>query len=129
MGTRADFYDQESKWLGSIAWDGYPDGVENVVKAKTADEFLAAISEQSKRRDWTSPERGWPWPWEDSHTTDYAYRFAGDHVEVYCFGEGPLGDDFACEHDHPKADWFPEYGGTRKNVRLDGGSGLIVIST
>ena len=30
MGTRADFYigkGTDAEWLGSIAWNGYPDGI------------------------------------------------------------------------------------------------------
>lgn len=38
------------------------------------------------RDDATRPEQGWPWPWEDSATTDYAYCLNDGKVEVYCFG-------------------------------------------
>lgn len=34
MGTRADFYVKRTDhllWLGSIAWDGYPDGIDESV--------------------------------------------------------------------------------------------------
>ncbi|MFH1835312.1 MAG: hypothetical protein ABH851_03885 [Methanobacteriota archaeon] len=31
----------------------------------------------------TSPEQGWPWPWEDSGTTDYAYAFEAGKVTTY----------------------------------------------
>jgi len=32
------------------------------------------------RSDGTKPEQGWPWPWDDSHTTDCAYAFDGGRV-------------------------------------------------
>jgi hypothetical protein len=34
MGTRADFYvgrGGQAEWLGSIAWDGYPSGIDKWV--------------------------------------------------------------------------------------------------
>jgi len=93
MGTRADFYigiDKNAKWLGSIAWDGYPEGIdEAVLQATTEDEFLVALVNFAEgRNDWTKPEMGWPWPWDDSNTTDYAYGFSGGEVLSNCFGHG-----------------------------------------
>ena len=39
MGTRADFYvgkGKDSEWLGSIAWDWYPDGIpDNILDAES----------------------------------------------------------------------------------------------
>jgi hypothetical protein len=32
------------------------------------------------------PADGWPWPWENSQTTDFAYAFDGGKVWVSCFG-------------------------------------------
>src|ERR1700690_1971601 len=97
MGTRADFYvgrGKDAEWLGSIAWDGYPDGIDAPLLAATTesrfrDEFSKFLA---PREDKTLPEHGWPWPWETSSTTDYAYCF--DTVGVYasCFG----GNWFVC---------------------------------
>lgn len=84
MGTKADFYvgaGTDAEWIGSISYDGYPDGAP--IGA------LAAVSEASFRRAVedlladpdvlsTRPEEGWPWPWEDSSTTDYAYAWIGE---------------------------------------------------
>jgi len=91
MGTRADFYvgrGEDAEWLGSIAWDGYPSG--------TDDGLLSAASEKqfrhhlarflSTRDDATLPEMGWPWPWETSHTTDFAYAFDDGRVWGSSFG-------------------------------------------
>lgn len=38
MGTRADFYvrkDSQMEYLGSIAWDGYPSGIDEAVLRST----------------------------------------------------------------------------------------------
>ena len=93
MGTRADFYvgiGEHAEWLGSIAWDGHPDGIsETVLKTSQEQEFREAVNELiSSRDDGTFPKDGWPWPWEDSQTTDYAYAFdvTSKKVMASCFG-------------------------------------------
>ena len=114
MGTRADFYigrGESAEWLGSIAWDGYPDGItpkseetemyfgsthhkdaawpigESLFAANTEAEFRSRLAHFFRYRDdVTLPADGWPWPWEDSRTTDYAYAFDGGKVWASCFG-------------------------------------------
>lgn len=90
MGTRADFYvgvGENANWIGSIAWDAYPSGIpESIRMAKTEDEFRVAVSALYKRDDVTLPSDGWPWPWDDSLKTDWAYCFDGDGVKAFCFG-------------------------------------------
>lgn len=96
MGTRADFYarnpdkpEEELVWLGSIAWDGFPDDeeIEAIAKIKSLDEYVEAVQELvTEREDGTLPEQGYPWPWEDSRLTDYTYYHDGDHVLVSSFG-------------------------------------------
>jgi hypothetical protein len=94
MGTRADFYvgrGEGAVWLGSIAMDGHPDShVQDHKLAECDDELhfrarvanlLADVSHS------TLPEQGWPWPWKNSHTTDYAYTFADGKALVSCFGQ------------------------------------------
>lgn len=95
MGTRADFYlgrGKAAEWLGSVAFDGYPDNIldgTHLGSAATPEEFRAALSEGPSAEDhWTNPEQGWPWPWEDSGTTDFAYALDESRVWVSCFG-GP----------------------------------------
>lgn len=48
MGTRADFYvgrDQGANWIGSIAWDGYTNGISAaVLRAETKTEYLDAVA-------------------------------------------------------------------------------------
>lgn len=85
MGTRADFFVGRGKgaeWIGSIAWDGYWEGIpEAILGAKTLDEFRAAVGAMlDSRDDGTHPSDGWPWPWEDPATTDCTYAFDGDKV-------------------------------------------------
>lgn len=93
MGTRADFYvgrGAEATWLGSIAWDGYPDGIDKeLFDASTVAEYTNIVNQfLSKRDDATFPKDGWPWPWENSQTTDYAYSFDDNRVWGSRFGRG-----------------------------------------
>lgn len=135
MGTRADFYIKSEEnalvWLGSIAWDGYPDGIATeVLTAISAEEYKAALGLFfEKRRDVTLPERGWPWPWDDSNTTDYAYWFDGKKV-VASGSPGKWFDPTRPEpesKDQNKMDVkFPNMAAF-KNVRYDEGSGLLII--
>lgn len=139
MGTRADFYVQRDgslDWLGSIAWDGYPDGIdEAVLVAKTDAEFRESLTAFfADRDDVTMPDDGWPWPWNDSNTTDYGYVhvegrgtfYRGFGGNVYAAmgqddeGERLIAPDIAFE--------YPDMS-DRKNVKFGGkGSGLIVLS-
>jgi hypothetical protein len=134
MGTRADFYvgrGEAAEWLGSIGWDGYPDGIDDAVKsATTLEEFQSALQHfVASREDWTKPDDGWPWPWDNSRTTDYAYAFDGGKVWASCFGhewfdatqKEPDGNDAG-----RKTAVFPDMSG-RKNVTLGRRSGVIVI--
>lgn len=91
MGTRADFYvgrGPEAEWLGSVAWDGYPDGFdESLFGLASAEDWRRAVLHMLvAREDSTLPPQGWPWPWDDSGTTDYAYAFDGDRVWGSAFG-------------------------------------------
>jgi hypothetical protein len=90
MGTRADFYigrGADAEWIGSTAWDGYPDGFEKLFEIKTVEAFRSYFTSM-RRDDKTTPEMGWPWPWDDSRTTDYAYAFDAGEVWISCFGRG-----------------------------------------
>lgn len=86
MGTRADFYvgkGKDAEWVGSIAWDGseVPDGI---LKAKTPRQYRARVrSFLLGRDDATFPKGGWPWPWDNSGTTDCSYwHFGGKTWEA-----------------------------------------------
>lgn len=101
MGTRADFYlgrdPATMKYLGSLGWDGYPRGImrnpgrpdgDRVLLATNADEYEAAVGMMiTSCSDGSLPERdGWPWPWDDSGTTDYTYAFDDGVVYASIFG-------------------------------------------
>ena len=80
MGTRADFYvgrDTSAEWIGSIAWDGYRDGIDAaVLSASDESSYREAVAKfLADRDDATLPEQGWPWPWDDSSTSDCSYWF------------------------------------------------------
>lgn len=134
MGTRADFYvgrGVDAEWLGSIAWDGYPDGIPEQLRRETdADIFLVAVRDfLTERDDGTTPDMGWPWPWEDSGTTDYAYALDGGRVWASCFGspwfpaDEPQPEDL--DDEAPKVS-FPDM--TRQQaVTFGKRSGLMVI--
>ena len=85
MGTRADFYlgkDNDAQWIGSIAWDGYREGIdEAILQADTETGFINAVTAfLQSRKDATLPEHGWPWPWETSSLTDCSYWFFDGQV-------------------------------------------------
>lgn len=82
MGTRADFYvgmPPNAEWIGSTSYDGHPDigWGKRPLAARTEQEFRSAVETMLSDKDAlvTRPSEGWPWPWEDSRTTDYAYAF------------------------------------------------------
>ena len=96
MGTRADFYvgrGEKAEWIGSIAWDGYPEP--HIKEGLLADASEATWRERvaaflAKREDGTTIEDGWPWPWDDSNTTDWAYALDDGKVYCSCFGSAWL---------------------------------------
>ncbi len=134
MGTRADFYvakPEGLEWLGSIAWDGYE--IDHVALASTEEGYRQSLEEFfAGRDDVTRPKQGWPWPWDTSDTTDYGYvLIEGKGVFYKCFG----GEVYSASDDGDEPTPVPDVNFTypnmseRKNVRMDEGSGLIVIST
>jgi hypothetical protein len=136
MGTRADFYEgrgEQAEWLGSIAWDGYPEGIPEEIKRATDSEvFRAALARfRETREDWTNPEQGWPWPWETSHTTDFSYALDEGKVWASCFGscwelatewESRDEEDETC-----KGPIFPNMK-DRQNVAWDKRSGIMLVT-
>lgn len=72
--------------------------------------------------------RGWPWPWEDSQTTDYAYAFDGGKVWASCFG-GPwqIASDWKDDGDEAvKVAVFPNMK-DRQNVTFGPRSGILIL--
>jgi hypothetical protein len=123
MGTRADFYVRKGadlEWIGSVAWDGYDiaemteeaalksernRSCAAVKLAKTEPEFRNAVTLYfSHREDVVLPEDGWPWPWEDSLTTDMAYVFDGDRTRVF-----PWGGKYAAEEGDDSGGDIPDF--------------------
>lgn len=138
MGTRADFYvgrGKDAEWLGSVAWDGYPTGFDDnqaLFDATTEEEYRAAVAaELDGREDATKPEDGWPWPWDDSNTTDYAYAFDGGKVYGSSFGgswfdAANARDDDGDEEDGGEPAVFPNMK-DRQNVTFGARSGIIIV--
>lgn len=140
MGTRADFYvgkGKDSEWLGSIAWDGYPKGgrIQSILETDSEDIYRAAvcIMFDDDRDDVTLPARGWPWPWDSSKTTDFAYTFDNGAVWISCFGSLWLEQSLfmarekSDEQYEQEKEEFPDMT-DRKNVTLGPRSGVMIIS-
>jgi len=137
MGTRADFYigiGRKSEWIGSIAWDGYPRGIpESILSSDTIKKFRRKVSEfLTIRDDATTPDKGWPWPWDNSKGTDFTYSFHRGKVYASEYGgswfdplSSPDGAETIVELGVPK---FPNMSKI-KNVTLGRRSGLIVAQT
>ena len=165
MGTRADFYvgrGAQAEWLGSIAWDGYPDGIaprgeemerltpfsppshknvewpegQSLFDSTTEAEFRERLTRFFRYRDdVTLPADGWPWPWETSHTTDYAYAFDDGSVWTSCFGRPWVdarlpesSDDNDDDDNEPEGERpiFPDMT-DRQNVTFGKRSGVMIF--
>jgi len=139
MGTRADFYvgkGKNAEWLGSVAYDGYRSGMTaGILKAPNEDAFRKAVAIFLKDRDdATLPEQGWPWPWDDSGTTDCSYWFFDGHT--WDVSGYPKGYYAPCDKPEPerytdkdkKGDVeYPDMS-ARKNVTLGPRSGVMIIT-
>src|SRR5216683_7943050 len=106
MGTRADFYigrGAAAEWLGSIAYDGHPypeNAGDAILHAATETEFRAAAAARiAAGDDGTTPDMGWPWPWTDSRTTDYAYAWDAGYTRASAFGHQWFRPAFEAESD------------------------------
>ena len=149
MGTRADFYIRTADglaWQGSVAWDGYDidemkqhhagksqhnQSCWDVKTATTEQAFRAALQSYfSHRDDVTLPAMGWPWPWEDSRTTDMAYVFEDGRVRRYSWGKEIIetaGDEpDGTEGEEPDGGW-PDMT-AQQNVTIGNRSGVIIVS-
>jgi len=122
MGTRADFYvgkGKDAEWLGSIAYDGYPDGIPDDVKGSmTEQQYRDAVAAMiAGREDGTTPEQGWPWPWDDSNTTNYAYSFDKGEVSYCGYGKKwfSVWEEEPDEYESEEEGEFPNMA-DRKNV-------------
>lgn len=139
MGTRADFYlgkGKDAEWLGSIAWDGSE--IDEQIRSCTGPEAYrhAVESFLKERDDATWPKDGWPWPWDDSGTTDCSYwHFDGRtweaaHGDVYVRCDQPYPhDDEAAEAELLKNSAHIEYPNMKdkQNVTWGKRSGVMVV--
>jgi hypothetical protein len=144
MGTRADFYvgmGPTMVWLASTAWDGYPEGITpgrqkdwpkgaSIFEATTEADWRARLDIYlTGREDVSRPATGWPWPWEDSRTTDYAYTFHEGKVHGFCYGHPfdiATREDQKEDHDPPKYDGFPDMSDSQR-IAFGKRSGVIVV--
>jgi hypothetical protein len=135
MGTRADFYvgrGDSAEWLGSIAWDGYPDGIDKqVLGCHSPEAFRHAVATfLAERRDKTLPDQGWPWPWNTSSTTDYAYAF-DDGVHASCFGSAWFDPNVPRPEDEDEVPGekavFPDMSKAKQRAKFGAHSGIMVI--
>jgi hypothetical protein len=149
MGTRADFYretDEGLGWLASIGWGGYPETIKIVTNqdynyitdCKTEQAYFHFLKEfLANRDDVTFPDMGWPWPWDNSHLTDFAYVFSRDKGEVLisCFGRGwytykewdESEKNSEGGSEEPIVENFPDMRSIQ-NVAWDNRSGLMIFS-
>ena len=83
------------------------------------------------RDDVSRPADGWPWPWDDSWTSDYAYTWA-DGRTVWTVGDHgwtdkePENDEEYATYRVPAPFDLPDMT-AQKKVTLGPRSGLIVI--
>jgi hypothetical protein len=114
--------------------DGYLGScTRKIVTAQTQEDFELHVAERIAEDDGTRPEQGWPWPWEDSCTTDYAYAFDEGRVFIARFGHTwrTLAEQEAFEasdEDEPLSERcvFPNMK-DRQRVTYGPRSGLIVM--
>jgi hypothetical protein len=137
MGTRADFYvgrGANAEWIGSIAYDGYVDGpVSGILSVASSEDVWRQLVHDgvSKRSDGTLPEQGWPWPWENSHTTDWSYTFDDGRVWASMWGRewfdalGCVPSDDDDYFNSPKVD-FPNMA-SQQSVTFGRRSGVLVL--
>ena len=132
MGTRADFYvgrGPQAEWLGSIAYDGDPGGLDVLLSlAGTEEQWRAAVrTEILGRDDGTLPEQGWPWPWKDSRTTDYAYAWEDAGIWCSCFGTAWYRP---CKEEEPEGEekvaQFPDMSSVQR-ITFGPRSGILLI--
>lgn len=140
MGTRADYYvgtdPAHMDYLGSTPMDGDPattaqrgldvryDSVEDFVR-----DLHDLLDAYGQRRS-----AGWPWPWDNSRTTDYAYCWDVDthDVMVSCFGSPLLrladileGTAPAFDHEAEKIPFSDQ--SFIKRIRWDSGYAPMII--
>lgn len=100
MPTRCDFYVGDgpgAEWLGSYSFDGQPVELgKAILRATSENEYREAVlRDLMERPDGILPEEGWPWPWNDSYITEYAYSWIHGALWGQSTGEWFLIDRFS----------------------------------
>lgn len=140
MGTRADLYigrGESCEWLGSIAWDG-GDIPESILACSNEEIYRDFVTAWLKtREDATFPEDGWPWPWNDSRLTDFAYTFVEGGVKIVTLGKAYTVAEYRnrdTEADEPYIEienrelYFKDMSAIQ-NVTFGDRSGLIILGS
>lgn len=132
MGTRADYYvgrGKQAEWIGSTGWDGYPSGRDNyLLTAITEKDFRESVAKTIAAENGSTPETGWPWPWETSHTTDYSYAFDDGKVWCSCYGHewfDPLEEEPDLDECDGKPTEFPDM---KERMNINWNMGPIIVS-
>jgi len=149
MGTRADFYvgrGETAEWIGSIGYDGYPEdqyknGVSmGILAARNEVSFRKRVQKYLAQHDGIFVNEGWPWPWEDSGTSDYAYAWDGWMVWRSSFGHAWMpatSMPHKSASDEEKNDFDMKFGGNKQifpnmksiqNIARGPKSGVITIT-
>jgi hypothetical protein len=142
MGTRVDFY-SDREWLGSLAFDGYRiHEMKEQHTSRSEDSRLCwliktAMSDAAYRQavagllkindDGTVPSDGWPWPWDDSCTTDRAVVFTDGTVKHYAWGKEIVEGDDDAEGPEMSGGW-PNMSTVKNAVIGTKRDGVIVVS-
>lgn len=132
MGTRACFFVghpcdlHPRKWLGTIAFDGYPSAIRQFVKdpACSAEAFeRLVVAEIERRQDGyaatAEADPDFPFPWhEDLFLTDYVYAWFDGQVQVTSFDNGfrPLADGDGPKEDLKRLPKTPAPGAARRGL-------------
>lgn len=116
MGTRALFFIGHPsdlvarEWLGSIAWDGYPeDGIgDYLLEADSEESFRAVVGKiEEDREDFSDPAvHAFPWT-DDLYLTDYTYAWFGGKAWMTCFHIGFIAlDEFMAGDEEARATYY-----------------------
>jgi hypothetical protein len=83
----------------------------------------------SKRKDVTFPHEGWPWPWDNSCTTDYTYAFDEGEVFASCFGSAWFKVNESVSGTETKGAFFPDMKHRKNVAKGSEKSGIFIVST
>jgi len=135
MASKADFYvgrGPRAEWLGSVGWDGKPVAIPASLRGADDEEtYRTEVAKLLKdREDAVTPDQGWPWQWDDSSGTNYAYALDKGCVKASCYGSS-WWDAVKPEPDHTtlrrKVARFPDMAMRRKLSTARGNRKRILV--